>query len=49
LPWLLTRDGVEVSRFETESAAWAYLHRVHSYSVDHALRFEGYRLAEVEP
>lgn len=40
---VLLRDGIEVLRGR-EQDAWRHLHRSHSYSVDHALRFEGYAI-----
>jgi len=45
--YVLTRDGKEVLR-GTENAIWAWMHRNHSFSVDHALQYEGYRIAPVE-
>ena len=45
--YVLTRDGEEVLR-GTENAIWAWMHRNHSFSVDHALKYEGYRIAPVE-
>ena len=39
--YILKRDGVEVERGD-EFALIAYIHRAHSFSFDHALRFEGY-------
>ena len=41
----LTRDGAEVMR-GTEAEVWHYIHSHHSYSLAHAVAFEGYR---VEP
>lgn len=45
--YVLTRDGKEVMR-GTENAIWAWMHRNHSFSVDHAIQYEGYRIAPVE-
>jgi hypothetical protein len=45
--YVLTRDGKEVLR-GTENAIWAWMHRNHSFSVDHALKYEGYQIAPVE-
>ena len=45
--YVLTHDGKEVMR-GTENAIWAWMHRNHSFSVDHALQYEGYRIAPVE-
>ena len=39
--FLLTRDGI-AKRIGTEHECWMYLHRVHSFSVAHALEYEGY-------
>lgn len=39
----LYRDGVEVMT-GTEGEVWTWIHRNHCYSVDHALRWEGYRI-----
>ena len=39
----LTRDGKPVLR-GTEGEIWRYLHRVHSGSVSHALKHEGYTI-----
>lgn len=45
--YVLRRDGQEVMR-GTEDEVWQWLHRNHSYSVDHALRHEGYSIEPVE-
>lgn len=45
--YILKRDGVEVERGD-EFALLAYIHRTHSFSFDHALRFEGYSVEEGE-
>lgn len=55
-PWLeryverlrvLRRDGEEVKR-GTEAELFQYLHRTHSFSVQHALKHEGYELLPLE-
>ncbi len=45
--YVLKRDGAEVHR-GTEREIWRYLHETHCYSVDHALKFEGYSIMPVE-
>jgi hypothetical protein len=45
--YVLSRDGAEVMR-GTEGELWRYLHTTHSYSVEHALRFEGYAIVPEE-
>lgn len=45
--YVLTRDGQEIMR-GTEEEIWRWIHRNHSYSIDHALRYEGYAIAPVE-
>ena len=40
---ILRRDGVVVCR-GTELELWSYIHRNHSYSVSHALQYEGYSI-----
>ena len=42
---ILKRDGVEVLRGEW-LAVYKYIHNTHSYSVDHALTYEGYKVEE---
>lgn len=44
-PFQLRRDGALVFT-GTEQECWAWIHRQHSYSVAHALQFEGYTLEE---
>lgn len=39
----LQRDGKTVFT-GTEAEIYAYLHRKHSFSVDHALKYEGYKI-----
>lgn len=44
----LTRDGQIVLAGVEMSDALAYIHKNHSYSVSHAIKHEGYDLAEVK-
>jgi len=39
----LQRDGHLVMR-GTEQQIWKYLHNTHSFSIDHALKHEGYKI-----
>lgn len=41
--YILARDGKPLFR-DTEQACWAWLHRHHGFSVEHALRHEGYSM-----
>ncbi len=41
--YVLRLDGAEVMR-GLEIACWNYIHRVHPFSVDHAIRHEGYSM-----
>jgi hypothetical protein len=43
--WILKRDGKEVVR-GTELECMQYIHQNHCYSVDHAIKYEGYTLEE---
>lgn len=45
-PYRLTRDGEEIM-VGTELEILTYIHRKHSYSMQHALEHEGYRLEPV--
>jgi len=45
--YVLSRDGKEVMR-GTEQEIWQWMHRNHSYSIDHALRYEGYSITPAE-
>lgn len=45
--YVLSRDGAEILR-GTESEVWRWIHRNHSYSVAHALLFEGYAVLPAE-
>lgn len=40
--WVVTHDGETLKTFESDVEAFKWLHRRHSYSVDHAVRHEGY-------
>lgn len=42
-PYRLTRDGKEIL-VGTEGECWTWIHRNCGYSVEHALRYEGYRM-----
>jgi len=41
--YVLSRDGKVVMR-GTEQEVWTYIHTNHSYSVEHALKYEGFKL-----
>lgn len=43
----LTRDGQHVLTGSMQEA-YAYIHRVHSFSFDHACKYEGYKLTLIE-
>lgn len=45
--WRLSRDG-ELVMTASEGKCWRYLHQVHPYSVDHACKYEGYKLEKIE-
>ena len=44
MTYTIKRDGVEVKRVESELEVVVYFHRTHSYSMDHALKYEGYTI-----
>lgn len=46
--FVLTHDGLEVMR-GSENQIWTWLHRNHSYSVDWALKYEGYAIIPASP
>jgi len=47
--WVVTHDGETVKAgFVSDGEAMAWLHRQHSYSVDHAVRHEGYDIVFVQ-
>jgi hypothetical protein len=41
--YVLTRDGTEIMR-GTEQEIWAWMHSHLGYSIEHALRYEGYEI-----
>lgn len=40
--YIIKRDGLEIKRVDSELAVVVYFHRSHSYSMSHALKYEGY-------
>lgn len=44
LIFVLYRDGMEVARGSNELSAVKYIHNHHSFSLQWAIRYEGYRL-----
>ena len=42
--YTIKRDGREVKRVESELEVIAYFHRTHAYSMDYALKYEGYTI-----
>ena len=42
--YIIKRDGVEIKRVESELAVMVYFHQSHSYSMSHALKYEGYTI-----
>ena len=47
MTYLIKRDGLEVARLDSELAVVVYFHRAHSYSMSHALKYEGYSIERV--
>lgn len=45
--YIIKRDGVEVKKVDSELAVVVYFHRSHSYSMSHALKYEGYTVEKV--
>lgn len=45
--YILLRDGKETMR-GTEQECWQFIHRFHCYSVEHALKYEGYSMEPVQ-
>lgn len=45
--WAVTHDGETLKTFEREQDAMKWLHDRHPYSIDHAVRFEGYDIVLV--
>lgn len=46
-PFRLTRDGAEIL-IGTEGECWTWIHRHASSSVEHALRWEGWKMEPVD-
>jgi hypothetical protein len=46
--YTIKRDGVEIKRVDSELAVVVYFHKTHSYSMSHALRYEGYTIEKEE-
>jgi len=47
--WVVTHDGETLKAgFKNDSEAVSWLHKRHSYSVDHAVKYEGYDIVLVE-
>jgi hypothetical protein len=42
--YIIKRDGIEIKRVEGDLAVMDYFHRSHSYSISHALKYEGYTI-----
>jgi hypothetical protein len=40
--YIIKRDGLEIKRVSNELEVIVYFHRSHSYSMSHALAYEGY-------
>jgi hypothetical protein len=47
MTYTIKRDGIEVKRVESELEVVVYFHRSHPYSMDHALKYEGYTVERV--
>lgn len=47
MTYTIKRDGVEIKRVESELEVVVYFHRSHPYSMDHALKYEGYTVERV--
>lgn len=45
---IIKRDGVEVQRLTRDESALHWFLSQHSYSMDHAIRYEGYSVEELE-
>jgi hypothetical protein len=43
-PYKLLRDGEVISEFASYWDIYKYIHQNHSYSLDHALTWEGYEI-----
>jgi hypothetical protein len=46
--YTIKRDGLEVKRVDSELAVVVYFHKAHSYSMSHALKYEGYTIEREE-
>jgi len=46
--YTIKRDGLEVKRVDSELAVVVYFHKTHSYSMSHALKYEGYTIEKEE-
>lgn len=44
----LIKDNKVVLKFEKEIEIMEFIHKNHSYSVDHAFKYEGYQIKEGE-
>ena len=40
------RDGSHIITVDTEADLMRWFHRSHPYSIDHAVRWEGYRITD---
>jgi hypothetical protein len=47
MSYIIKRDGQEIKRVSSELEVVVYFHRTHSYSMSHALRYEGYTIESV--
>jgi hypothetical protein len=47
MSYLIKRDGVEVKKVKSELEIMVYFHSTHSYSMNHALKYEGYTIEKV--
>lgn len=45
--YILSRDGV-AQMAGTEAEVWDFIHKNHCYSVEHALKYEGYTITPQE-
>jgi hypothetical protein len=46
--YTIKRDGLEIARLDSELAVVVYFHKTHSYSMSHALKYEGYTIEKEE-
>lgn len=47
MSYLIKRDGVEVKKVKSELEVMVYFHSTHPYSMNHALKYEGYTIEKV--